>query len=64
MVYDKNLLNDIYCIIIFAVYNGASDGYLGDITSQNNKPLSLLSRRLINTQCNYAKIYKLPPSIV
>ena len=54
MLYDKNLLNDIYCIIIFAVYNGASDGYLGDIISQNNNLVSIHLDRLGKTKYNYS----------
>ena len=42
----------------FTVHTGESDKQLGDVISQNNKPIDFLSRRLSKPQCNYTTTEK------
>ena len=64
MVSVETLLNDPECKITFTVHTDASDKQLGAVISQNNKPISCLSKILINPQHNYTMIEKELLSIV
>ena len=60
----ETLLSYPYWTITFKVHNDASDKHLGDVISQNNKPIDLLSIRFINPQSNYTTTDKEPLAIV
>ena len=52
MVYVETLLNFPDWMIPFVVYAYVSDKQVGAVISQNNKPIELLLRRLLNPQRN------------
>ena len=53
MVSSKNLLSYPNWTTTFTVHTDDSDKQLGDVISQNNKPIALLSRILTRPQRNY-----------
>ena len=53
MVSAETLLNYPDWTIPLTVHTDASDKQLGAVISQKNKPIALLSRRLIKPQSNY-----------
>ena len=58
MVYVETLLNFPDWMIPFVVYAYVSDKQVGAVISQNNKPIELLLRRLLNPQRNYTNTDK------
>ena len=53
MVSDETLLSNPDWKLPFTVHTYASDKQLGAVVSQNNKPISFLSRKLRKPQRNY-----------
>ena len=53
VVSDETLLSDPYWKLPFTVHTNAPDKQLFDVISQNNKPISFLSRRLSKPQRSY-----------
>ena len=53
VVSSETLVSYPYCTITLIVHTDASDKQLGDVISHNKNIISLLSRRIINPQCNY-----------
>ena len=64
MVYYETLLSYPYWKLPFKVHTDASDKQLGAVISQNNKPISLFTRRLSKSQRNYTKTKVEPLAIV
>ena len=64
MVSAKTLLNCPDRKITFTVHTDASDKQFGDVISQNDKPIDLLSRKLINPYINHTHMEKEPIFIV
>ena len=58
MIYSKNFLIDPDWKMPFIVQTDTSDKKLGDVISQNNKPITLLSIRLSKPQRNYTATKK------
>ena len=58
MVSYETLLSYPDQTITFTVHTDASDKQLGGVIINNNKPIALLSRRLIKTQHNYTMTEK------
>ena len=58
MVSAETLISYPYWKLPFRVHTYASDKQLGDVISQNNKPIAFLYRRLIRTQRNYTTTKK------
>ena len=53
MVSADILLSYPYCKILFTVHTDAYDKQVGDVISQNNKPIAFFSRRFSKPQRNY-----------
>ena len=64
MVSADNLFSYPYWTTSFAVQNNAYDKQFGSVISHNNKPITLLSRRLSKPQRNYTTTKKEFISIV
>ena len=58
MVSSKTLLSYPGWIIPFTVHTAASDKQLGDVISQNHKPIDFFSRKLSKIQRNYTTTEK------
>ena len=64
MVSAETLLSYPYWKLPFTVHTDASDKQLGNVISQNNKPIDFLSRKLGKPQLNYATTEKEPLAIL
>ena len=64
MVSAETLLSYPYQKLTFTVHTDASDKQLGSVLIQNNKPIDLFSRKLINPKRNYTTTNKEPLAIV